>query len=363
MNIFKKYKCKPLLGFYLNQDTYHKDFLPVYKKAGFAPNRIFQTRVLLPFEIPVDNGTCVTMMLDGSEAITLVFSSFEYKHRFFFDNIEDDNLKHNIARTIVEMNYVSDKVQFDAEIENESQKDELSELFDTCVEKLNFFLKSYLITTKDVSVYQVSLKMFDVVGIYRFLNPNDWNYQPGMLLLHPNIPYKKTILSKEQAHDIIWYANVINQEWNPFVLPLELKLNASRYFVNGQFRESVLYCQTAFETFLRTLLSELFKQEGKSLAVLDEIYEENGFMKVLKSEFSSRLGGIWDLTSTSSPLKDWHDNCYQMRNRIIHGGYLPDNSETEESLVCAQNAINYIVGLVKQKKKRYPDVYKYLNKE
>jgi len=348
---------------HLNENVYDKDFLPVYKKLNITPNRIFQTMVLLPFEIPLENGTCVTMAMEGNEAITLVFSLFESKHRFFFNSVDDDNLKQDVAKTIVEMNYVSDKEQFNAEIENESQKDELSKLFDTCVEKLNFFLTSYLITTKDVSVYQVSLKMFDVVGMYRFLNPNDWNYQPGMLLLHLNIPYKKTILSKEQAHEIIWYANVINQEWNPFILPLELKLNASRYFINGQFRESVMYCQTAFETFLRTLLSELFKQERKSSVELDETYERYGFMGVLKREFSSRLGGIWDLTNTNSPLKDWHDNCYQRRNRIIHGGYLPDNSETEESLACAENAINYIAGLVKQKKNQYPDVYKYFNME
>ena len=84
-------------------------------------------------------------------------------------------------------------------------------------------------------------------------------------------------------------------------------------------------------------------------------------MGVLKREFSSRLGGIWDLTNTNSPLKDWHDNCYQRRNRIIHGGYFPNNSETKESLACAENAIKYIAGLVKQKKKQYPDVYSYLN--
>jgi len=183
-----------------------------------------------------------------------------------------------------------------------------------------------------------------------------------MLLLHPNIAYKKTLLSIEEANEIIWYANVINQEWNPFTLALELKLNASRYFINGQFREAVLYCQTAFETFLRTLLSELFKEEGKTSDELDATFEKYGFMGVLKREFSSRLGGTWDLTNSTTPLKEWHDNCYKRRNRIIHGGYLPDNSETEESLACAENAMNYVAGLLKQKRNKYPEVYKCLNK-
>ena len=347
---------------HFNKDVYDKDFLPVYKKLDITPNRIFQTMVLLPFEIPLENGTCVTMALEGNEAITLVFSSVVSRHRFIFDNADDDNLKHDVAKTIVELNYVTDKEQFNAEIESESQKDELSKLFDTCVKKLNFFLTSYLITTKDVSVYQVALKMFEVVCMYRFMNPNDWNYQPGMLLLHPNIAYKKTLLSIEEANEIIWYANVINQEWNPFTLALELKLNASRYFMNGQFREAVLYCQTAFETFLRTLLSELFKEEGKTSDELDATFEKYGFMGVLKREFSSRLGGTWDLTNSTTPLKEWHDNCYKRRNRIIHGGYLPDNSETEESLACAENAMNYVAGLLKQKRNKYPEVYKCLNK-
>ncbi|WP_010663796.1 hypothetical protein [Marinilabilia salmonicolor] len=49
---------------HLNKDVYDKDFLPVYKKLGINPNRIFQTMVLLPFEIPLENGTCVTLVHD-----------------------------------------------------------------------------------------------------------------------------------------------------------------------------------------------------------------------------------------------------------------------------------------------------------
>jgi hypothetical protein len=347
---------------HLNRDVYDKDFLPVYKKLDFVPNRIFQTMVFMPFEVPLEDGTCVTMAMEENEAITLVFSAFHSKHKFFFDS-DIDSLKIDVSKTIVELNYVSDKSKFDAEIENDSQKNELSKLFDTCIEKLNFFLTSYLITTKDVSVYQVSLKMFDIVGMYRFLNPNNWEFQPGMLLLHLNNPYKKVMLSNEQAKEIIWYANIINQEWNPFVLPLELKLNSFRFFLNGQFREAVLYCQTAFETFLRTLLSEIYKQEGKSSLELEETYEKSGFLGTLKREFSPRIGGIWDITNVNSPLKDWYENCYQRRNRIIHGGYLPNNTETEKSLDSTENAIVYVSSLVKQKKKKYPDIYKYLNKD
>uniref|UniRef100_UPI00029AE0D2 hypothetical protein n=1 Tax=Marinilabilia salmonicolor TaxID=989 RepID=UPI00029AE0D2 len=53
---------------------------------------------------------------------------------------------------------------------------------------------------------------------------------------------------------------------------------------------------------------------------------------------------------------------FTLRGRPRAYGYFPDNSETEESLECAENAMNYVAGLLKQKKNKYPEVYKYLNK-
>lgn len=347
-----------------NRSVYERDFLPIYSKAGVAPDRIFQTMVLLPFEIPFEDGRCITMILGENEAVTFIFSSFLSKQKFFFDRTGDDSLKLDVAKTFVEMNYVMKRgeVDLDLSFETQIERENPSELFDTCIEKLNLVLTSYLIVIKDVSIYRLNSKMLDVLCPYRFINPNNWESWSDVFFLHDNIPYKKTSLSEEDEYEVVSYASVINREQNPFVLSLELKLNATRYFINGQFREAILYCQTAFEMFLRTLLSELFRKENRSPDDLDDIYDKYGFIGVLKREFPSRLGGNWDIMNSQSSLRAWYENCYKRRNRIIHGGYFPNALETKEALDSTEAAIVYILNLLSKKTNKYRDVYEYLRK-
>lgn len=348
--------------YFLNKESYPKDFLPLYINADIIPQRIFQSAVILPFQIPIKSGTCITMILEDNLAFTLVFGEVNTTNKFNAGLVRSEAFELPIRRTVAEFNLITSSDKFH---ENEDQEgfDLMTFLFDLCTEKLNFFITSYLITTKDTSIHQVSIKMFEVASMFRLIKPDSWNYEIGLFLFHGNIPYQKTEITLEETQEVIWYANVINQKRNPFILPEELMLNAKRNFATGFYREAVIYSQTAFETFARTLLSEFFKQEGKSETELNQTFDNFGFMGVLKREFHNRIGGKWDITDESTELGIWYRDCYMRRNRIIHGGYSPNHNDASLAIGSADQIISRILDLSSLKKKSYPKVFEYIKKK
>lgn len=348
--------------YFLNSEVYAKDFLPIYQNYDITPKKIFQSAVILPFHIPIKSGTCITMALDDNLAFTLVFGSANTTSRFNAGIIRSEAFEIPISKTVAELNLVTNTDKFH-ESEGQEGFDLMSFLFDLCIEKLNFFITSYLITTKDTSIHQVSIKMFEVGSMFRFIKPDTWSYEIGLFLFHGNIPYQKTEISFEETQKVIWYANVINQKWNPFILPEELMLNAKRNFATGFYREAIIYSQTAFETFARTLLSEFYKREGKSETELNQTFENFGFIGVLKREFHVRIGGKWDITDDSTDLGIWYRDCYMRRNRIIHGGYNPSYDDASLAIGSADNIIGKILDLTSLKKKSYPNVFEYIKKK
>lgn len=347
--------------YFLNKESYPNDFLPIYEKGNVNPSRIFQSAVILPFHIPIKSGTCVTMLLDEETAFTLVFGEVNTTNKFTAGIVQNKPFEIPISKTVAEFNLISSNELFHKDAEKEGF-DLLSYLFDLCIEKLNFFITSYLITTKDTSVHQVTIKMFEVASTFRFINPSNWKYKIGLFLFHGNVPYKKEELSLEETQEVIWYANVINQKWNPFILPEELMLNAKRSFSEGLNKEAIIYSQTAFETFLRILLTEFYKEEGKTIEEVNQVYDSYGFMGVLKREFHPRIGGRWDIKDESTDIGIWHRDCYTLRNRIIHSGFVPNHDQVSLAIGSSDHMISTILDRTNLKKETYPKVFEYIKK-
>jgi hypothetical protein len=347
--------------YFLNKETYPNDFLPHYEKGEINPLRIFQSAVILPFHIPIKSGTCVTMILDEETAFTLVFGEVNTTNKFTAGIVQAKPFEIPVSKTIAELNLVSSNELFHKDAEKKDF-DLLTYLFDLCIEKLNYFITSYLISTKDTSVHQVSIKMFEVASTFRFINPSNWNYKIGLFLFHKNAPYKKKEITLKETQKVIWYANVINQGWNPFIFPEEIMLNAKRNFSQGLYKEAIIYSQTAFETFLRTLLTEFYKEEGKTSEELNQVYEDYGFMGVLKREFHPRIGGNWNVKDESTDLGIWNRDCYTIRNRIIHSGFIPNHEQVSLSIGATDNMISVILDRTNLKKRTYPKVFEYIKK-
>jgi hypothetical protein len=118
----------------------------------------------------------------------------------------------------------------------------------------------------------------------------------------------------------------------------------SAFYDNGDLRATVIFAAVAAESFLDTILLHLMWEEK----LTPEIAASNWSGKLsnrVKRDFQARLGGVWDLTR-SGLLKDWHVNVGNLRNRVVHGAYLPNIDEAELALRSLDGLVKYFVDVL-----------------
>jgi hypothetical protein len=243
----------------------------------------------------------------------------------------------------------------DADVATDEQA--LSGIFDRLLGKLNALIVAYVILTRDHQAYRVSREMFEFGSVYRSIVPGDWEKgATGLFLLHRNVPFEKPEMSQNQHDQVVWYASVIEQQLNPFILVEELSVSARRELLGGGYRESVVFAQTSIETMLATLLSHAMKSEGRSDAEIEKQLQDIGFATRLKREYHGRFGGVWSVEKHGTPVADWFTKTYRLRNRIVHAGYAPTFFEASAALEAAGDMISFIVTRVRAASKRYPSL-------
>jgi len=220
--------------FKLNKTSYPNDFLLQYQNIGISPVTIFQSALVLPFHMPYKEGTCITMKLDKDNVITLVFYHIETSEKLYSGIIQSEPREVKIQRTVVEFNWASQNNHFKSD-DKEIKNDLLTYIFDTFLEKLNSVITSYIITTKDFTVYKLSNEMLEFATMFRTIDTKDWSYKSGIFLFHPYVPYIKEEISLELTNVIGRNALIINNELNPFILSQALILNARRNFIKNQY--------------------------------------------------------------------------------------------------------------------------------
>lgn len=138
-----------------------------------------------------------------------------------------------------------------------------------------------------------------------------------------------------------------------FPLPIyrELMSSALNYIWRGQYRLVPVEANTAFESFIPEIIHLLDPNINRG--ELKDIYK-----KLLKLEDvlstslnnSNKNGILWFTkpadgwkTLAQSEFQKWHDECYCMRNKVIHEGY---NKVTRQEAIRAYetslSAINYV---------------------
>lgn len=131
----------------------------------------------------------------------------------------------------------------------------------------------------------------------------------------------------------------------------ELMNSSLNYIWRGQYRLVPVEANTALESFIpeiiyllnpninRSELGNLYDKLLKLEGVLSTLLLNSGFDSL--SWFSKPSDG-WK-TLVQSELKEWYDDCYSIRNRVIHEGYNKvTRQEAEKAYKAALSAINYI---------------------
>jgi hypothetical protein len=242
----------------------------------------------------------------------------------------------------------------------------LSEVFNKCIESLNSVLVAYLLKTQDFDVYRVSTPMLQSVVPGRLVAVEDWvGGEPNFLhLLHVNLPVEKPLQTHAEMLDVASYTSMLKEKRNPFALSQEIMLNAWRHIRGGFYQEAVAFANLSVEVFLRRLHIELQVEiEGKRRSEAEAITDGIPFAQLVKSEFHPKLGGRWNVEDDSTKVGNWYKNTYLVRNRIIHDSYFPEEWESRMAIDSAQGMREYVVGLIRSKRKKFAKICLYFSEK
>lgn len=339
--------------FHINQKEYLKFSDALIKQINYTPINLIQAFVLLPFHIPFANDLSLTLPIDQCTTITFHFTDLNSTDRYSAGILDIKSSEIIQQKSKVEMAVFSAKSIDESNINNE-----LNCAYDLMIKNLNLIIISYLIVTKDVSCYQITKEMLAPICMMQIINVIQWQkLWSGIFLTHKNVEFVKKALNETEVFKIFQQAHNIKNNFNPFVLSEELLLNSIRNFNEGHYKEAVFYIQSSIETFLKTLLVKLLEIEQLTELAIDQKLEKPNFMGMVKKEFNTRLGGIWDINNINSEIGKWHNYTYKLRNKIVHSGYMPNFDETNTAISFGINFINYIKDLIKKNKN--PDLLKY----
>lgn len=326
------------------REIYKKKYLPAYEKLELTPRRLLRIPIVLPFQLPFPEAATFTFCLGKSEACTLSFGTLTSRQPVHADLTTPPPANGGVLPTKVMMTYVTES---DAPIGNSEQ--EATRVFDLMVAKLNQMISAYLVVSKDYTVYRVSHGMFEFGSIVAEIDPVAWETLSfGLFLLHTNTRVAKSELNQEELGKVAWFVEVIEQGLNPFILSEEMALMADREFQGGCYREAVMYAQSSIEIFLSTLLTKILEIEGTAPEAIERMLQEVGFATRLRREYHPRLGGSWDVNNATSPLGHWYANTYQLRNRVVHGGYAPNQLEAKVAVDAASALRSHVINLIYQ---------------
>ena len=179
--------------FIINEKEYRSFYEDAYKKI-LQPKYLVQTAIVLPFQIPLDEGASFSVV--GKRNIcTFHFTTIKLNLPANHGVIDKNSPKTTYYKSRVEMIFVSPKLL------DINKRHSISDCIDILLDGLNDFLMAYLIMTKDADVYRISREMFSTLIIVRLLQTDNWHRQDAIFIMHLNEPWERPIMHREDQHN------------------------------------------------------------------------------------------------------------------------------------------------------------------
>jgi hypothetical protein len=219
-----------------------------------------------------------------------------------------------------------------ARLRSES-KDDPAFAFHRCLSALNTFLAALDLAVSDLRISTISTHdVGPVVLRGAITKAREW-VRVGDLVMHPEalpfppqtVPFEAIKKQFDSATDDLRYGR-------PFTfanLWHSRSLRALR--LRGDHADAVVSVQTAVESMVYELLRSLMVDEGITGAeITKQVGPERAFKPMLATDLPARLGGNWNLSGTGVVALYWSD-LYLVRNRVVHGGDVPNLGEAERA--------------------------------
>jgi hypothetical protein len=219
--------------------------------------------------------------------------------------------------------------------------------FHRCLGVLDLFLRSHNMVFHDPHVYPIAtqeLSRVIFVGEYE-VGDGDWQFKFSMLA-HPDR------LPAFTEHDSQFGSQSAALNWgfgqlvggHPFTRSVLLAIRANRAGqIRGDRIDEVISLQTAMESRLYATWRMVLVDKGLSAAKIEtEVGRELAHRTVVLTVFPKLLGGRWDATAVGTPVGDYWQRLYMLRNRVVHAGYEPPTPEAEAAR-SAYDQLRYFI--------------------
>lgn len=319
---------RPAKAFSIDEAVFRSDFLPAYEHFDLDVRTVLQFGAQLPFQVPVPGGTpATTFFLGNGDACSILLHQVHSTHQFSAGAVSTHAKEIPLARTRVEFLYVTGKSP-----DEFTTSRALTDVFESCVELLNYIILGHAVVTHDESVFRVGRESFDFITVYRVIDHPNWDTaRDHLFVLHDNAPFVKPDSDHAVWKNCLRVAVLLQHGWNPFVTSEELRLAGRRHLRAGMYRDAVIYAQMSVESFLRALYVGLRVIEGTTREDGEAEVEDLPFMGMVKREFGARIGGDWDVKEEESFIGKWFGKCYKLRNMVVHEAYAPSFEEVREA--------------------------------
>lgn len=349
----KKYK-KCCLGnektFLIGEDFFYSQIKPHYKNVKFDINRFLEFEISLPFQLALEDKSLFNFTKEN--CILHYFYKTHEREEIIVEH-KDLPVKKYYTSVIVAISYNFETYK------EETYEEINNKLFDYSLEELNKQIIAYGVCTKDDSCFRVTKEMLFPVILMNLVNLEEIKNEKSIFMLNMNVPYKKESLKQEKIYECLRIYNIYNEKSNPLIYSEMYVLKARRKFREGLYDEAVISIQTNIEILIRIIYREVLICSGVSELDIENKIEDESFMSIVKKQLARYIGGIWDITREETPICNWYNNTYKLRNRIVHGGYFPTFYEADIAIISAMEFREYIFNRVRTKKKVYSKLNEY----
>ncbi len=227
--------------------------------------------------------------------------------------------------------------------------------FHRCLSALDVYLRAFALARNDNLVRPISSRELRPIVIVGTLSlDGKWTLE-GPMLMHPDAKVRQLSSRSATEHvDSLNRALGTMLRGNPVVRSWLWKARAERRRYEGDNADAVVSFQIAGEVLLFEIWALLLVDEGLNETKIRELQQDTPFGTLVKRELGQRLGGSWDTTRSETPVGRYWSDLYQLRIRVVHTGYLPNDEDAERAERVFEGLEEFLDERLEAKAKRYP---------
>lgn len=126
-------------------------------------------------------------------------------------------------------------------------------------------------------------------------------------------------------------------------IEISLRLDARDKLDLGEYRLAVITAGTMFESFLKDGLKELMAAGGMSEDEIEAVFVDDGDYTPITTLATETVPKTlhFDFEATDE-FEAWDEQTREMRNRVVHEGYVPSEDEARAAYESAESVVEFL---------------------